>query len=798
MADQLETQLLAHLAAEGYQPESKTELAHSLKLRGNMRRDLRGLLARLMKEGVLQRVEQGKFALAEGRTTPESANAARSGGRGRRARGERSKRAAGDNLLVGEFRLGGGGRASFSADPEDPGNRASGLDLEQMSRLRLSGRDLGHALNGDRVEVKVSFRGARRGQSTPFINAKVTRVLERKGGRLVGVFDWDSKKNVGSVTPDDADSNPVVMIKEKPKMDVVDGQLVSVTVTEWEHQDAIPVGRVVQVLGWPGDPGVDIEAIIQKHSLRVDFDDRVLKEAEQLVDDIPEAERQRRADWTKLPVITIDPATAKDHDDAIHVQKLKDGGWELAVHIADVSHFVKPGSALDDEAQLRGNSTYLVDRVLPMLPPDISNDLCSLRPGVKRFTKCALLEFDREGKLRKSRFYDAVILSPVKFSYAEAQEVLDQKDEPGDPVHQMIREAWRLASRLRANRFADGSLDLDFPEISVVLDERGEAVGLKKEVHNESHQLIEEFMLAANEAVAAALTRRGKPAIYRIHEDPDTDKLNDFGEMTRHHGYQPGDLTNKKHLQALLDEIKGSIEAPSLKLALLKSLQRAAYSTEPLGHYGLGKGNYTHFTSPIRRYADLLVHRALQPLLENPPAQVDRLPAFAKIAELAKHISTTERVSSDAENDTKFLKVYEYLAKQPSAAKRDVFDATITEIRPMGLFIELVDLSLRAMVNRDDLPGKGDWFYDGGLDRYSTSKGEFLTLGQALRVEVIKVDAAKREIDCKIVEIGKKSVAHRAAIKAEASKPTKGSKKKKSHTKVAHPQAGKKRRRRRK
>ena len=286
-----------------------------------------------------------------------------------------------------------------------------------------------------------------------------------------------------------------------------------------------------------------------------------------------------------------------------------------------------------------------------MLPVELSNGLCSLKPDVDRLTKCAVLEVDRSGNVYKSRFCNAVIHSQAKLSYEQAQAILDGGRAPEGAhkgVADMVKEAWKMAAALRKRRFARGALDLEMPEIRVILGDDGRAARIENVVHTESHQLIEECMLAANESVARILKIRNKPAIYRIHEDPDFSKLQEYGETAQAFGYQFGDLTNKKHVQQLLDAARGRPDEHAIKIGLLKSLKRAAYSPDPLGHYGLSKGDYCHFTSPIRRYADLIVHRALQPFLTNPPKKTDPTPKQAELTEIARHISDTERSSSDA------------------------------------------------------------------------------------------------------------------------------------------------------
>jgi ribonuclease R len=416
---------------------------------------------------------------------------------------------------------------------------------------------------------------------------------------------------------------------------------------------------------------------------------------------------------------------------------------------------VKPGTVLDQEAIQRGNSTYLVDRVIPMLPVELSNGICSLKPDVDRLTKCAVMEFDESGKPIKSHFCDALIHSQSKLSYEEAQTILDGGNPPEgtpDGVAEMVREAWKMAGVLRRRRFERGALDLEMPEIRVRLGEDGRASRIENVIHTASHQLIEECMLAANESVARILKLRNKPAIYRIHDDPDFSKLQEYGETAKAFGYEFGDLTNKNHVQQLLDAAKGQPDEHAIKVGLLKSLKRAAYSADPLGHYGLSKGDYCHFTSPIRRYADLIVHRALQAFLKNPPKKIDATPKQAELVEIARHISDTERASSDAEGESKNIKLLEYLDQCASREEPVIFDGLVTEIRGMGLMVEATDISTRGVVKREDLPG-GRWYLESGTGRFCGPKGKIIELGQRLKMAVARIDHERRFVDFRVVEI---------------------------------------------
>lgn len=650
------------------------------------------------------------------------------------------------DFLNGVLRIHGENSHWFYVDMDDASNKKSNFPFDDYDRIRVGPRSLGTALNGDRIRVKWFHnkpdRGDRRGYDGPM--ARVEEVLERRKGSVIGTL----RKFRGQWFLETDDVNMPPDVKVRNLGEAKEGQKVALKIISWDERFAEPLGDVVEVLGWPGDPGIDILGVIEKHNLRVKFTEEVMQEALATPEKISEEELKRRIDWRDKMVITIDPKTAKDHDDAVWVEK-NAKGWKLAVHIADVSHYVKPKTAMDAEAQKRGNSTYLVDRVLPMLPEQLSNGICSLRPNEDRLTKCAVINFSENGEIKKFSFEDAVINSPAKLSYEEAQEMLDGQES--SPLIDLVKEAWTLASVLRKRRFENGALDLDFPEVRVLLDEDKKPIEVKKSNHTASHQLIEEFMLVANEVVAKAIRDAGKPCVYRIHEDPDPDRLNDFAETAIAHGYKPGDLTNKKHIQALLDSAKGKPEEHAIKLGLLKSLNRAAYSPEPLGHYGLSKSNYAHFTSPIRRYADLIVHRSLQTLLKNPPAILDKTPSFGKAVDIAKYISTTERTSAEAENETHKMKMLEYLDNLANEKEITKFDAIVTEVRPSGLFVEATDLLMKGMIKREDIGG-GSWEYKKNPAVYKNRKGGELVLGQNIFVRVKRIDRDRGFVDFAYVE----------------------------------------------
>ncbi len=717
--------ILDHLRTAKGNPLSKSQLARSLKLPGTRITELRDTLDALVKEGILNAGKKNIFVLP---APPKN------------------------NQLTGNLKFHPKGHAFFFPDITDEQNLAAGIDFTLNSRIMIDRRNVGTSLDGDKVLVSIIKQVARpfrtRSEFTPDpsdeMRGKVEKVLARRSGRLVGIYQ--KKGKFGWVDCDDkAIEGKIDVIGDTTAMP---GQLVVVDLEEWLDRNATPRGRVIEVLGWPGDPGVDIISVIHRYGLRTSFPDEVLAEARAVPEEPDVAEIARRKDWRDKLVITIDPADAKDHDDAIWLEKTK-SGWTLAVHIADVSHYIKPGSSMDSEAIDRGNSTYLVDRVLPMLPTELSNGICSLKPDCDRLTKCALLEISGDGEITKAKFIDAVIHSRAKLSYEMAQAILDGKPAPegsDSKLVGMVKEGWKLASTLRERRFNHGALDLEMPEIKIRLDDKGRAEVAEPVIHTESHQLVEECMLAANEAVAKILKDRMKPAIYRIHEDPDPSRLLDYTETAKAHGYRPGDLTNRAHIQKLLDDSKGSPEEHVIKLGLLKSLKRAVYSAEPIGHYGLAKGDYCHFTSPIRRYADLIVHRALQPLLENAPKPHDRTPSQAELREISRHISDTERTSSDAESETKQIKLLEYLDRVASSDKPPVFDGLITDVRPMGLMVEIPNMGVRGVVKREDLP-EGRWRFEAHRMAWVSMDGKVIQLGMRIPLRVINIDFDKRFVD---------------------------------------------------
>jgi len=461
-----------------------------------------------------------------------------------------------------------------------------------------------------------------------------------------------------------------------------------------------------------------------------------------------------REDLREKFIVTIDPDDARDFDDAIDVEKNAEG-WRLGVHIADVSAYVTPNGALDREGRRRGNSVYLPDRVIPMLPERLSNGVCSLNPGVDRLTFSVFIDFDKNGRAKNAQFARSVIRSAKRLTYKEAYAILQA--DPNGELTRRIHGAWELASLLRRKRFEHGSLDLDFPEVKVYVDSNGKPIRLERVENDESHQLIEEFMLAANEAVARELRHRSTPTIYRVHENPDPDKLAEYREFILSFGYKVGDLTNRKEVQRFLASTRGKPEEQALKIGLLKSLKRARYAVQPLGHYGLAKVNYLHFTSPIRRYADLVVHRTLAERNLSRRSKLD----VGQLESLAQHISDTERNAADAEIESVRLKKLQFFQQQLTERNPQVFRAAIVDVRNYGMVVELPDAVMTGLVHVSSLT---DDFYrfDAAQRRLvGRRSNRRYSVGDQIRVFVARVDTFKQQIDFAIADSAPKKQSRR-------------------------------------
>jgi ribonuclease R len=700
----LRPRLLGLLGRKDYRPLDKIEMGRALGLKPNQSVELRKTLREMEHAGEIARIRKNRYVL------PAEAD-----------------------LITGTLSIHQSG-FGFLAN-EKPGE----------ADIFVSAENTGTAMNGDRVVVRITrdIAQARRKGPQARAEGRVIRILERAHDTIVGTLQ--QSRNFFYVVPDDPRlvHNVYVQVPSRDKLSPAPalGDKVVVRLESWESRHINPEGQIIEVLGSSAAPGVDLLSIIRNYHLPTEFPKNVIDEAGRISETVEAEMLEGREDLRQKFIVTIDPDDARDFDDAIDVEKLEGGGWRLGVHIADVSAYVKPGSALDREARRRGNSVYLPDRVIPMLPERLSNGVSSLKPGVDRLTHSAFIQFDAHGRVTGSRFARSVIRSARRLTYKEAYAIL--KSPAHEELGKRLHTAWELAALLRQKRFQQGSLDLDFPEVKVRLDENGKPIRLERIENDESHQLIEEFMLAANEAVATELKNRNIPTIYRVHENPDPEKLAEYRELVLSFNYKVGDLTQRRELQRLLASTKGKPEEQALKIGLLKSLKRARYLPQPLGHYGLAKNNYLHFTSPIRRYADLVVHRSLAEREQKRAPRTD----MSQLSSIAEHISTTERTAAEAEIEAVRMKKLEFFERQLTEREPQVFRATIVDVRNYGLVIELPDVVLTGLVHVSSLTD--DFYVFEAAQRRLTARGsrKRFSIGDEVRVFVSRVDRFKRQID---------------------------------------------------
>ena len=711
--------LLALVRAPDYRPRDRDEIARALGLQGRDRVEVRKTLHELEHAGEIVRIRKNRYVL------PSEADL---------VTGKLSIHQAGYGFLVPEK----------AGEPD----------------IFIAAENTGTAMNGDRVVARISRdvpprrAKVRAGQAAQHRSeGRVIRILERARDTIVGTLQ--QSRNFYYVVPDDPRLVHDVYVQvppraKLPKTPTRDDKVV-VRLEAWESRHVNPEGEIIEVLGAATAPGIDMLSIIRKYDLPTAFPKSVLDEANRIPQSAEQKLIQGREDLRDQFIVTIDPDDARDFDDAINVEKIDNtGGWRLGVHIADVSAYVTPDSALDREARRRGNSVYLPDRVIPMLPERLSNGVCSLNPDVDRLTHSVLIEFDKNGRAKNAGFARSVIRSAKRLTYKEAYAILQAKRN--GELSRRLHTAWELASLLRRKRFEQGSLDLDFPEVKVHVDADGKPTRLERVENDQSHQLIEEFMLAANEAVARELRHRSIATIYRVHEDPDPEKLGEYREFILSFGYKVGDLSHRKEVQRFLASISSKPEEQALKIGLLKSLKRARYAAQPLGHYGLAKANYLHFTSPIRRYADLVVHRTLAEHNLLRRSKID----IGQIESLADHISDTERNAAEAEIESVRLKKLQFFEQQLKERDPQVFRAAIMDVRNYGLVVELPDALVTGVVHVSTL---SDDFY-----RFDAAQRRLLgrrtnrrfSVGDEIRVFVARVDTFKRQIDFAIADQGTK------------------------------------------
>jgi ribonuclease R len=599
------------------------------------------------------------------------------------------------------------------------------------------------AMHGDRVDVRIDAEkpnGRREGT--------VLDVLHRAQTTVPGSFVRSGAH--ARVVPEEPRILHDIYIPSAEAGGAKSGQMVLAEITRYPVRGHDARGRVIAVLGWPDDPDVEVSVIAAKYGLQEEFPPDVVTEAESIPDSIPQEERTRRADFTELTTVTIDPLTARDFDDAVSVEVLPGGGWRLFVHIADVSFYVAEGSALDAEALERGCTVYFPDRAIPMLPEALSSERCTLSPGEEKLAVSVVMELSSGGVLKGYEISESVIKSDERMIYADVVKILLGEEERLElryaHVLESILEMAECARMLRARRNELGSIDFDLPEADIILNSAGRIEAIIKAERTEAHQMIEEFMLMANKTVAGHLTELGAPMIYRIHEPPDPEKMSRFAELCLAFGHVlPATASVRPAtLQKILESVKGRPEERLITTVMLRSMMQARYSEENLGHFGLAFDCYTHFTSPIRRYPDLVLHRILRSTLPTGRLSKRRAAGFAeRLPEVAALCSERERNAEAAEREMVELKKCQYMLGHIG----ERFDGHVSGIVPFGFFVELEDLFVEGLVRLSDIPNDYFVFDEKSQTLIGDRSGKRFRLGDKVRVEVADVDIARRQID---------------------------------------------------
>jgi len=634
------------------------------------------------------------------------------------------------NLVVG--RLQGNEKGYAFVIPDD----------ENIKDVFISVDDMNGAMHNDRVVARINrgMTAARRAEG------EIIKILERANNFVVGTFE--SSKGFGFVVPDNTKLSSDIFIPSNETNNAQTGQKVVVEITRWPEKRRSPEGRIVEILGYKDEPGTDIISIIKAYNLREDFPEEVISQAEAIPETVTEESLKGRRDLRNLRTVTIDGEDAKDLDDAISIQRLDGGLFRLGVHIADVSYYVREGTPLDREALKRGTSVYLVDRVIPMLPKKLSNGICSLNPQVDRLTFSVMMDIDSNGKVVNYEIFESVIRTCERMTYTNVYKILVENDEELKERYRYLLDDFKameeLALILRRKRMERGAIDFDFPEVKIILDDMGRPVDVKRYEITIANKIIEEFMLVCNETVAEHFFWLDSPFVYRIHEDPDTEKIEALNEFVYNLGYHIKGV-NKIHpraLQELLDKAKGTKEERIISTVMLRSLQKARYSHQNLGHFGLATKYYCHFTSPIRRYPDLIIHRIMKEVLKGEMKGKREEALKERLPEISRLCSERERAAEEAERETEDLKKVEYMKNHEG----EVFEGIISGVTSFGMFVELEN-TVEGLVRMSSMEDDYYIFNEKLYCIVGERTRKVYRIGDTVKVILTNADLVARKID---------------------------------------------------
>lgn len=702
----LKEKILEFMKEEAYKPLTLNELLQELEVEWVMKKELLKILNELENEGKII------FTRAQRYGIPEKMN-----------------------LVIGTL------------DGNQKGFAFLRPDNKELKDIFISPVDMNGAMHGDRVIV----RPMKVTEEVKSPEGKVIRIIERANTFVIGTFQ--KSKHFGFVVPDDKRIAFDIFIPKEDFNNAKSNDKVTAKIIEWPDKRKNPEGKIVDIIGDIEDTKTHIEAVLIAKKVRQVFPEDVIKEAKKVSgEEIHEQEYKRRRDLRNLPIITIDGSDAKDLDDAVYVEKLNENEYKLGVHIADVTHYVKEDRKLDKEALKRATSIYLSDRVIPMLPKELSNGACSLNPNEDKLALSVEMIINKEGKVTDYEIFESIIKSHYRMVYSDVSDMLENNDEElckkYESILEMLKYMEELSLILRNKRYERGSIDFDFPESKILTDENGKAIDVIKYERRVSNKIIEEFMLVCNETVAEHYYWMNMPFVYRIHEDPEDEKMYEFSKFIHNLGYtlKGGQDVHPRELQKLLEKIKGKKEESLINTMMLRSLKKAIYSSESSPHFGLAATYYCHFTSPIRRYPDLQIHRIIKGQLKGKFKEDDLNKLFERTAVVAEQSSKMERLADEVERDTNKIKIAEYMSDKIN----EEYEGVISGVTSFGIFVELEN-TVEGLVHISNMVDDYYIYDEEKKELFGQGSRKVFKIGDAVKIRVSKVSIARAEIDFELI-----------------------------------------------